>query len=110
MSGCVAQQGDDPRVQVSLRGQPLLQLAQLRCCGEPPEPEQVTGFFKRGMVRQFVDVDAAIRQYAAISVDVANPGSGGNDALKSLGGLSCGDTRHWSHAPRWIFVAGPREE
>jgi hypothetical protein len=46
------------------------------------------------MLRQIVDINAAIREYTAISVDVAKFGSGGNDALKSFEGMICSHAGH----------------
>jgi hypothetical protein len=39
---------------------------------------------------QFVDVDATIGEDAAVAVDVANLGRGGDNSLKSFGSLVCG--------------------
>jgi len=60
------------------------------------------------VVGQFVNVDAAIRQHATISVDVANLRCGGYDALKSLRRLSCGDARHESLASITGFFVADR--
>ena len=94
MARRIAQQRDDRGIQLALFGQAFVQFAQFAARGQFAKPEQVAGLFEIRMVGEFVNVDAAIGQNAAISVDVANLGSGGNDALKSLGGVSCGHAGH----------------
>ncbi len=65
-----------------------MQLAKFAARRKLAKPEQVAGLFEVGMVGEFVDVDAAIGENAAFSVDVANLGIGSNDSLESLRGLS----------------------
>src|ERR1700688_2618358 len=111
MTRRVAQQRNNGGIQFALLGQALVQLAQFGAGRQLSEPEQVAGLLKIRVVRQFMDVDAAIGEYPAISVDVANLGIGGNDSLKSLGGMSCGQAGHYCLASiAGFFVGGAREE
>ena len=98
MARSIAQQCNDGRIQLALLRQAIVQLAQFAARGQLSKPQQVASLFEIRLVGQFVNVDAAIGQNAAISVDVADLGSGGNDALKSLGGMSRGHAGHGSLA------------
>ena len=64
----------------------------IRGVGKLPEPEQVAGLFEIGVVGEFVDVDAAIRENSPFAIDVADLGVGSNNSFQSLRGLICGDT------------------
>src|SRR5208283_845501 len=88
----IAQQGNDGRIQLALLGQAIVQLAQFAARGKLSEPQQVASLLKIRLVSQFMNVDAAI------SVYVTDLGSRGNDALKSLGGMSIGHAGHGSLA------------
>src|SRR5580765_517780 len=46
------------------------------------------------MVRQFVDIDAAIRKHTAISVNETYLRVGGYNTLEPLGSMSCGHAGH----------------
>src|ERR1022692_883317 len=76
-----------------LRETPLkvLQFATIR---QTPEPQQIAGLFKSGMVSQFVNVNAAIGKNTAIAIDITNAGVGGNNAFQSFGGRSAGHAGH----------------
>ncbi len=78
------QQVQDRSVQLALFRQPLPNFFQLVALGQTSKPQQVAGLFKIRVVGQVVNIDPAIRQYALLAVDVANAGSGGNDAFKAL--------------------------
>src|SRR5579863_2502911 len=95
MARGAAQQTDNRRVELSLFGEPVVQLAQFATRRELSKPEQIAGLFKVRMIRQFVDVDATISQNSAIPVDEADFRTGGDDALESLGRMSCGHAGHW---------------
>src|SRR5205823_9765406 len=55
----------------------------------------IAGFFKIGVVSEFVNVDAAISQDALVSIDVADAGDGGDNSFQAFGGLR-GQARHVS--------------
>ena len=95
MAGSIAQQRDDGRIQLALFGQTIVQLAKFDASRQFSEPQQVASLFEVRLVRQFVDIDAAIRQDAPISVDVTNLRSGCNDALHSFWRMICSHARHW---------------
>ena len=70
-------------------------------------PEQVAGFFKCGVVGEFVNINTAVGQNALLAVDVADTGGGGNYAFESLWGVRY--TRHTpSQEARSDRIAGPR--
>jgi hypothetical protein len=58
------------------------------------------------MVGQFVDVNPAIGQDAAISIDVANAGGGGNNTFQTLRSLRSGNARH-SFSPGFSEIDFP---
>ncbi len=74
MAGSAAQESDNRRVELALLGEAVTQFAQFGARGKLAEPEQVAGFFEVRMVGEFVNIDAAIREDAAIAVDLADPG------------------------------------
>jgi hypothetical protein len=94
MPGCVTHQGDDRRIQLALLSQAVVQLSQLTPAGKLPEPEQVTGLFEIGVVRELVNVDAAIRENSPIAIDITDFGVGSDDSFESLRSVICGKARH----------------
>jgi hypothetical protein len=94
MPGRIAQQADNRCVEFAFLGKPIVQFPQLTPGGKLSKPEQVTSLFKIGVVGQFVYVDAAIGKNAAIPIDVADLGVGGDDSFESLRGVICGEARH----------------
>src|SRR5262249_10330159 len=94
MSGRIAKQRDDGRIELALFGQAFMQFAKLLASGQLAEPQQVAGLLEVRVVGELVDVDAAIREHTAIAVDEADSGVGGNNALKTLGSMSCGHAGH----------------
>src|ERR1700685_3955826 len=58
------------------------------------KPKQEAGFFKGGMVGEFVNVDAAIGKDAAVAIDITNAGGGGNNAFQAFTGRSAGHAGH----------------
>src|ERR1019366_3258544 len=64
-------------------------MRQLGGFGKPPVPQQKDDFLKSAVVRQRMNVIAAVAQDALVSVDVANLGFARNDAFQP--------SRHRSH-------------
>jgi hypothetical protein len=62
--------------------------------GQSPEPEEVAGLFEGGMIGEIVNINAAVRQYSLFAVDVADAGSGGNDAFQTFGCVGGGYAGH----------------
>jgi hypothetical protein len=72
------------------------------------KPKQVAGFLKGGVIRQFMNIDAAVRQYALIPVDVTDARGCGHHPFQTFWRLRrCGHNLRGSLDD---FVAGPREE
>src|ERR1051326_8731797 len=94
MPRSIAQERDNGRVQLSLFREAIVQFAQFAARGQLAEPEQVAGFFEIGVIGEFVDVDAAISQHAAIAIDITDLGTGGDNSLKSFGSVRCGHAGH----------------
>jgi len=46
------------------------------------------------MLRQFVNVNAAIGKDAAVAIDITNAGVGGNNAFQAFRGRSAGHAGH----------------
>src|SRR5580658_4701311 len=74
--------------------QTLLQISQFAAVWQTSKPKQITGFFKRGVIGQFVNVDPAIGKNAAFAVDIANAGISGNDTFQAFRGRSTGHAGH----------------
>src|SRR5579862_813516 len=88
------QQRDDGCIELALFRQAIMELAKFNTSGQFAEPQQVTRFLEIRLMSEFVDINAAIGEDAAISVDVTNLGGGGDYALKSFGGIVCGHAGH----------------
>jgi len=52
--------------------------------GELSVPQQIRGFLEGGVIRQFVNIDAAIREHSGIAVDPADPRIRGYNPFKTL--------------------------
>ncbi len=87
---CAPQEINDRGIQVAFCSQPFVQFFVFVSGGEFAIPEQVAGFFKSGVVGEFVNVDAAVGQDPQIAVYVANLGCGGDHALQPFGSVHCG--------------------
>src|SRR5260370_14200858 len=69
---------------MALLCQTSLQILYLALLRQAPKPKQVAGLFKTGMFGQFVNVNAAIGKHAAVSIDIANAGIGGDNAFQTF--------------------------
>ena len=69
------------------RGELRLQIAELGAVRQPAVPEQVADFLERRAAREIVDVVAVVRQHAAIAIEVADRGRGGDDVFEPALGL-----------------------
>src|SRR5260370_39140218 len=49
-------------------------------------PEQIGRLFKRGMVRQIVNIHTKVRQFSEFTVQIANVRMRRNDVFKTIGG------------------------
>jgi len=83
-------QVDDRSIQLALVRQAFVQFAEFPTRGQLAKPEQIAGFFKGGVVGQFVDINAAVRQDASFTVDEADARGGCNHSFQAFGGVSCG--------------------
>ena len=72
------------------KGELRREFAQFEFAGQAAVPQQVGGLFKAGALGEFVDVDAAVGQYARFSINEANSGIGGNNSFKTLTSDSSG--------------------
>src|SRR4029077_7018070 len=79
---------------------------QFRCLGQPAKPQQVTGFFKRGLLREFVDINAAISEYSGFAIDVANSRTGRNYAFKTF--CNCAGRHDFPDAVFWLLKCWKR--
>ena len=55
----------------------------VRLLGQPAVPEQPDDFFEGGVLRQRMDVVAAVAEDARVSVDITNLGFAGDDAFQT---------------------------
>ena len=66
------------------RGDELrLQVAELRSSRQPPVPEEEAHLFEGGVSRQLVNVVAAVGEHAAIAVQIADRGRGGDGVFEA---------------------------
>ena len=61
-------------------GQLRLQVAELGARRQPAMPEEVADFLEGRVLRQLVDVVAAVREHAAVAVEIAD-GRRGRDGI-----------------------------
>ena len=80
-AGDAPQEVDHGAGQPPLRGQIRLQLGQLARLGQPSIPEKEDSFLEDGVVRQGMNVIAAVAENTQVSVDVANLGFACDDAF-----------------------------
>ena len=64
-----------------------LQVAELGARRQPAVPQQVADFFERRVPREIVDVVAAVREHAAIAVEIADRGRGRDGIFEARFGL-----------------------
>src|SRR5580700_4534780 len=68
------------------------------------KPKQVAGFFKRGVLGQIVNVDAAIGKNTLVAIDVANAGICGNNAFQAFRGRSAGHAGHILSLSQMVMI------
>src|SRR6185312_9465520 len=78
------QQVDNLRRQLASLREALCEDVQLRRIRQRAVPKEVGCLLKRGLRRQFVNIDAAIGKHAGIAIDPADAGVGCNNAFESL--------------------------
>ncbi len=76
---------DDGGVEFAGRPQAQFQVVKFGPGGQFAQPQQITRLFKRGMISQFVNVDAPIGKNSFFAVNVTNAGIGCDDAFKTPG-------------------------
>ena len=86
-AGRVRMQAQDAFGQRPRGDQLRLQVAELGARRQPPVPEQIADFFERRVPREIVDVVPAVRQHAAIAIEIADRGRGRDGIFKSRFGL-----------------------
>jgi hypothetical protein len=79
-----AQEIDDLGIEFARCGEVGGELCEFGGVGELTEPEEIGTFLEGGTLREFVDVDAAIREDAGVAVDPADGGAGGDDAFQAF--------------------------
>ena len=91
------------------RGDQLrLQVAELGARRQAAMPQQVADFFERRVPRQVVDVVTAVRQHAAIAIEVADRGRGGDGIFKAGFGLlgRAHNAQSYLSTQDWIWSRG----
>src|SRR4051812_6878302 len=95
-------------MQLSFAGQLGLLVGGLFCRGEVWGTQKEADLFKRGMLRQFVDVNAAIGKDSLVAVDVTNARRCSDYALKSFGGRRrcrwCCSGWHLNQTPNFMIA------
>ena len=76
---------DDVVGELAGGGELVREVVELGGGGQAAVPEQVSGFFEGGLLRELVDVDAAVGEDAFGAVDETDGGLVGDDVLQALG-------------------------
>ena len=75
-----------PGGQFARGGQALLEFVQFLAVRQMIVVQQMDHFFEGHLAGEFVNVVAAINQFAGLALDIAQAGAGGDDAFKAFGG------------------------
>src|SRR5579884_1796982 len=72
MTGRESEQINDRGIELAFFRQRVTHISQFATLGQLAKPEQVADFFKRRVVGELVNIDAAVGEDTAITVDVTN--------------------------------------